>query len=348
MTNSSSPSHHDRSPGFEPSDIVGVSEAIQRVRRQIANAAAYDEPVLVVGPTGTGKGLVARAIHFLGRRRTCPLVTVNCGAIPEDLLAAELFGHEAGAFTGATRARKGLIRSAAGSAVFLDEISESSDRFQVSLLRVLEEGELQPIGSDASVPVPDVRFIAAASRGVGDVLGRGAMRPELFFRLSSFVVEIPPLCERREDIVPLAAHFLEHFSARWEERKQLADAALGALLDYEYPGNVRELRQVVFRAYVRSSARVISAADVRAAFLGRQAPPAAADAVSPRDGEYALQPLIRRHLEKTIVAAGCNLSEAARLLDIPRTTLRHKVGQYQIDVAALQGRLRDWSNGQAA
>ena len=344
MSTLSSPSPMGDAP-LGSSEIVGVSEAIQHVHCQVAEAAFYDEPVLIVGPTGTGKGLVARAIHDLGNRRTRRLVTVNCGAVPEELLAAELFGYEAGAFTGANRSRAGLIRSAAGSTVFLDEISESTERFQIALLRVLEEGELQPVGSDVSVLVPDVRFIAASSQGVDDVFTHGVMRPELFFRLSSFVVEIPPLCDRKEDILLLARHFLEQFQCRWEEPKELDAAALGALIDYDYPGNVRELRQILFRAYVRATGGLISAADVRAGILCETTPAPRLRPPVRGDSDYALRPLIRRHLEKTIVAAGCNLSEAARLLDIPRTTLRHQVGRYEIDLAALQGQLRSWGDG---
>jgi DNA-binding NtrC family response regulator len=237
--------HYEPLPG-----MIGRSEAMQRIYRLAQLVAPRSTTVLVVGPTGSGKELVARALHALSPRAAKPFVAVNCAAIPEALLESELFGHARGAFTGAVRAQPGLIPSAHGGTLFLDEVSELPFGMQAKLLRFLEQKEVQRLGT-AELTRVDVRVIAASNVDLAGRAGKGEFREDLFYRLSAFPLELPPLAERRSDIVPLAKHFLACMAAAMSvPSPRLSGEAVGILEGHAWKGNVRELQHVMERASI--------------------------------------------------------------------------------------------------
>src|ERR687885_1059922 len=227
-------------------DLVGVSAAFVEVMKLVGRVAATSLPVLIAGESGTGKEVVARAIHRRSARADKPFVAVNCGAIPSELIESELFGHVRGAFTGATVDRRGLWQEADGGTVFLDEITETTPAFQVKLLRALQEGEIRRVGSNHTISV-DVRVIAASNRDVDRELRDGHFRQDLFYRLNAVTLHLPPLRERREDIMPLARHFAER-ACPSNGPISFSRDAVRALVAYEWPGNIRELENAVIRA----------------------------------------------------------------------------------------------------
>ncbi len=230
--------------------ILGRSRRIQEVVETILQIGPTDIPVLVTGPSGAGKELVARALYMVSRRREQAFVALNVGALAETVLESELFGHEKGAFTGAATRKVGVFEHADGGTLFLDEVGEMSAGMQVRLLRALESGEITPVGSMRSRRV-DVRIIAATNRRLEDAVRRGTFREDLYYRLKVVLVELPSLAERREDLHELISHFLAESARQYGTRVQsIADGALRALQDYAWPGNVRELRNVVFRMAV--------------------------------------------------------------------------------------------------
>jgi DNA-binding NtrC family response regulator len=232
--------------------MIGTSEAMQRIYRMARLVVRRDTTVLLTGETGTGKELVARAIHQLGPRATRPFVIVNCAAIPETLLESELFGYTRGAFTGAVQSRLGRIHAAHGGTLFLDEVGELPLSMQAKLLRFLQEGEVQRLGSPDVFRV-DVRVIAASNADLNGALKNGRFREDLFYRLSVFPIELVPLRERPEDIRPLASHFLESFCQKaGVPAKAISPQAIRILETYSWPGNVRELQHVVERAFILS------------------------------------------------------------------------------------------------
>ena len=232
------------------------------VYKQIAHAAGAQAPVLVVGGSGTGKELVARAIHRHGRRAARPFVPVNCGALTETLLESELFGHTRGAFTGAVNDTRGLFEQAQGGTMFLDEISETSPALQVKLLRVLQEGEVRPVGASRTVKV-DVRVVAATNVDLEDAVAAGRFRQDLYYRLSVLVIRVPALKARRDDIPLLVERFLQNACGRAGRTMSIAPAALERLVSYDWPGNVRELENTIERLVLTSPGHVITAEDVR-------------------------------------------------------------------------------------
>jgi DNA-binding NtrC family response regulator len=227
--------------------LLGVSSSIRRIVVEVSRIAPSRVPVLILGETGTGKEIVARAIHEQSPRAGRPFVAVNCGALPETLLEEELFGHRKGAFTGATRDRRGLLQEADGGTLFLDEVAEMSPALQVKLLRVLEGGELRPIGANRSVVV-DVRIVSATHRDLEAALEEGTFREDLFYRLNVVTFYLPPLRRRRVDIPFLAQHFAEEFGREDARRITLGEDFLDALSQQDFPGNVRQLRNAVERA----------------------------------------------------------------------------------------------------
>jgi PAS domain S-box-containing protein len=231
-------------------DMIGASPAMQEIFRLIPDVAPTDASVMIDGASGTGKELVARAIHDQSSRSERPFVCVNCGALPDALLESELFGHVRGAFTDARGSRPGRFQQADGGTLFLDEVGDLSPAFQVKLLRALQEGEVQPLGGTETLHV-DVRVIAATNRDLRQLLEEGSFREDLYYRLCVIPIHIPPLRERREDIIPLLDHFMSRLVARTgKEIREISPAALTALYDYDYPGNVRELMNVLERAFV--------------------------------------------------------------------------------------------------
>lgn len=322
-------------------ELVGSSDSLSQVRDCIETAARYREPVLILGETGTGKELVAGAIHVRSDRRGAELVVMNCGAVPAELLISELFGHTAGSFTGADRDRPGLVRAAAGSSLLLDEISETPPTFQVTLLRAVERNEIRPVGSDRTIAA-DVRFMASSNRSLEDLSAQASpFRSDLLHRLAAFVIEIPPLRRRPEDIEPLALHLLERMAHRYGHRRRLEPGCLQLLADHPFPGNVRELRQVLFRAYAATEGAGIAPAAVDRALRVGPAPEPRLDGgnaarTGAEESGLALQPALKRQIERAVVVAAFNLSKAARLLEIPRSTLQHYLEKYGIETDELE------------
>lgn len=305
-------------------NLIGNSAATARLRALIERVASFDEPVLVVGETGVGKELVARQIHARSGRGDRPLQVIHCAGIGSELLAAELFGHRRGAFTGAACDREGRIRAADGASVVLDEVTETTADFQAALLRTIEQGEVHPVGMDGAVQV-DVRFIATSNRPLGELASGASFRLDLFHRLAAFVIEIVPLRARREEIDELAVHFLTRLAERYGASRSLSADARSLLGQQPFPGNVRELRQVLLRAYALATTPQITARDIAPALF----------AAGERGGEsgYAartLEEVIRDHIRRTLTHADGNLSEAARLLAVPRSTLQHYLVKYGV------------------
>jgi DNA-binding NtrC family response regulator len=231
------------------SDIPLIGKSIKFVEclKLVGRVATTDLPVLIAGESGTGKEVVARAVHLRSRRASGPFIAVNCGAIPLELIESELFGHTKGSFTGADRERAGLWEEADGGTIFLDEITETNHLFQVKLLRALQEGEIRRVGSNRSQKV-NVRVIAATNRNIEDEVKNGRFRQDLMFRLNAVTIDLPPLRERREDIILLAQHFIKSNGIEASEVRRFSDAAAKALENYDWPGNVRELENAVLHA----------------------------------------------------------------------------------------------------
>ena len=302
-------------------NLVGSSPSMQRVFDLISRIANSPGSVLVTGESGTGKELVAKAIHYSGNRRTKPFVAVNCAAIPDSLLESELFGHVKGAFTDARTDRMGLFREADTGTLFLDEVSELSSALQSKLLRVLQEQEVRPIGSEKSIKV-DVRIVAASNRDPEELRSGGVLREDLYYRLNVFHLPLPPLRERSEDTLRLATHFIHESAQRLGmEPPELSDEAVRALLRYRWPGNVRELQNAMERATTLSRGK-IQPGDLPDALQS----PVAGDfldmAVSRR---FALAELEEMYIRRVLAEVGGNKSQAASILGIDRSTLYRKL-----------------------
>lgn len=265
----------------QPLALIGTSSAVRALREEADYASRCDAKVLITGESGAGKEIVARLIHGSSRRRQAQLVTVNCAALTETLLETELFGHVRGSFTGAYRDHAGVFERAHGGTVFMDEIGETTPRMQGLLLRFLETGEIQRVGSDDRVQARvDVRVIAATNRVLVDSVAAKTFREDLYYRLNVIHLQVPPLRERREDVPLLLRFFLEAFSRQYRvECPELSASALTLLSDYAWPGNVRELKNVVERLIVRSRTSLIHPEDLPMEVVRRASPPAAARAV---------------------------------------------------------------------
>ena len=325
-------------------DLVGRSAPLRELCEQVRQVAPTLSPVLIEGPSGSGKELIARAIHGTGSRRGQPFISVNCGAIPENLLESELFGHEKGAFTGAESTRVGLFEEAHGGTLFLDEIGLMSPVCQGKLLRVLEGGMIRRVGANREFQV-DVRVVAATNEPLQDLVAAKRFREDLFYRLNVVALRVPSLAERREDIPLLSYHLAERFSkAAKKPFEAFSPKALAALSAYAFPGNVRELRNIVERAVVFSRGPVIGVQDLpeqirrlaeqpETAAASSEAVAAARDAhvLSSTDLDVGLDQRLRR-IEVTLIKdalrrAKGNHSRAAKLLQIKRTTLLQKLAR---------------------
>ena len=259
----------DRHPGAAsavqngPEPFIGISAAMRAVEAEIEYAARSEVKVLITGESGVGKEIIARLIHHRSRRASTPLVTLNCAGIPDSLLESALFGHEKGSFTGAHRDRQGLLEMANGGTIFLDEIGEMSLRMQAALLRFLENGELQRVGSDRVQQRVDVRVLAATNRPLKDRIRAGDFREDLYYRLNVIHIAIPPLRERREDVPGLLQYFLDTYAVQHDiHRPQMTAETVEQLLRYDWPGNVRELKNVAERLIVRDGSRVLQPDDL--------------------------------------------------------------------------------------
>ena len=319
--------------------LLGTSRSMQRVRQLIERSAPGIATILVRGETGTGKELVARAIHQRSERAAGPLVTIHCGALPDALLESELFGYERGAFTGAAERRQGRVELAAGGTLFLDEIGDITQAVQVKLLRLLQAREFQRLGSNDTLKA-DVRFVAATHRDLDTMVKEGSFRQDLFYRLNVVPLWVPPLRARRGDVALLARHFCELFAKANNRQAWLADDAVEQLAAKRWPGNVRQLMNFIERLVVLSGGGSIGAADVDRE-LGEGSPfqtdisedsssisiatrvPSPGATVVPLD--EAVRKAERNALLAALAAAGNNRSQAARLLGISRATLYNKL-----------------------
>jgi transcriptional regulator with PAS, ATPase and Fis domain len=283
--------------------------------------------VLITGETGTGKELVARAIHDRSAQRDMPLIKVNCAAIPETLLESELFGHVRGAFTGATTTKKGKFALADGGTIFLDEIGTMNPTLQSKLLRVLQEREIEPLGSERTEKI-DVRVIAATNRNLRQMVADGKFQEDLFYRLNVIPIEIPPLRERRDDIPALVEHFIKKHAQRTGRRvDRIDDAALAGLQQYEWPGNVRELENTIERAVVLSSGAVITTRAVSVLGTTTQQSTGLPSLKLRQNIEWVERETIRRALEN----AGGVKKDAAELMGISQRALSYYLAKYRLE-----------------
>jgi two-component system response regulator HydG len=299
--------------------IIGRSRVMRELMERIVRVAQTDATVLVSGESGTGKELVARAIHAHSRRAEQPFVPVNCAAIPDTLLESELFGHARGAYTGAVRARRGLLEQASGGTFFFDEVGETSLAFQAKLLRALQEGEVRRIGENGAISI-DLRIVSATNVDLKQAIAERRFREDLYYRLNVVPIRVPPLRERPEDIPLLAEHFLARFDERNETRHRFTPELLDRLSQQRFPGNVRELENLVEQAAALAQSDLIGIAEVG------QDPPVATGAVAaPESLEWAVASAERHAIEAALDRSGGDLQEAAARLAVSTTTLWRKM-----------------------
>jgi DNA-binding NtrC family response regulator len=313
-------------------EIIGATPKMVEIYKKVAKIARTDAPVLVVGDSGAGKELVARAVHAHSARAKSPFIVVNCGALPETLLESELYGHERGSFTGATSARKGLLESASGGTVFLDEISETSLSFQVKLLRVIQEREIRRVGSNEIVRV-DIRLIAATNRDLREMVRANRFREDLFHRLNVFTIGLPPLRERVADIPLLASYFLKTFSEKHGKTVRLAAGAVDAMKRYPWPGNVRELKNILERAITFNDTGVIQEDELE--FGEPAAPLEASEGSAQAAANGSLDQMEKDHIIRVLKETGGNKKRAAEILGIERRTLYNKAKRLGIDFGTI-------------
>ena len=309
-------------------EIVGSSPALQAVLSKVAKVASTDSTVLITGETGTGKELIARAIHKRSERCSRAFVSVNCAAIPHDLIGSELFGHEKGAFTGATQRRLGRFESAEGGTIFLDEVGELPAEMQVSLLRVLQEREFQRVGGNETLKV-DVRVVAATNRNLEAAIPKGEFREDLFYRLNVFPIEVPPLRQRKEDIPLLVEYFVDRYASQAGKKiTGISKRSFELLKSYSWPGNIRELQNVIERSVIISDSEDLS---VDESWFGRHAAPAN-PSVQPLSDRLAVQE--REIIEAALAESNGRVSGpsgAAAKLGIPQSTLDSKIKSLKIN-----------------
>lgn len=312
---------------YHPSNLVGKSKLMQDVYEMIAQVSKSDASVLIRGESGTGKELIAQAIHYNSLRNGKPLIKVNCAALPESMIESELFGHEKGSFTGAIATRKGRFEAAHGGSIFLDEIGELSPATQVKLLRVLQEREFERVGGNETIRT-NVRVIAATNRNLEELLEQGMFREDLYYRLNVFPIHIPPLRERRSDILLLADHFIEKYAANNRKIvRRISTPAIELLSNYHWPGNVRELENVVERAVLLSVDEVIHPHNL---------PPSLQSAESSNTDlhgtlEEALENLERDLIQDALKSTKGNMARAARILGITERIMGLRVKKYGIE-----------------
>ena len=308
------------------SNIVGRSEAMQQVFDLIRRVSDSSVSVLITGDSGTGKELVARALHFNGCRARGPFVPVNCAAIPANLLESELFGYKRGAFTDAQVDRTGLMVEADGGTLFLDEIGELPSQLQAKLLRVLQEREVLPLGSSRSVPI-DIRVVSATNRDLQSMLQEQQFRNDLYYRLNVVQIDIPPLCERPEDILPLATHLLRRAADSDGRTIRLAPSAVNALLGHNWPGNVRELENVIERAVALTQGDRIELSDLPPALVDQQPHEVLMEQAAAH--KMTLAELDRTYILRVLDEEQGNKTRAAQRLGLDRKTLYRKLEEYR-------------------
>ena len=311
-------------------EMIGVSPRMQRVFRLVAKVAPTESTVLITGESGTGKEMVAASIHLQSARAHRPFVTVNCAAIPEALFESELFGHVRGSFTGAIADKVGLLKRADGGTIFLDEVAEMPLSVQPKLLRALQNGEVRRVGDTESTRI-DVRVVAATNRDVKRALAEGQLREDLYYRLSVFHIDLPPLRERREDIPLLANYFRQRFARRLGKRvDRFSERAQYALLHYDYPGNVRELENAVERAVTLADGAEIDPADLPPSFRDPPVLLLREGDAFPYSETMSLPQIEAEHIRRALTHFAGNTTRTAKSLGISRSTLWRKMKHYRI------------------
>ncbi len=305
---------------------IGKSKRFNEVLKLAEQVAPTDSTVLLTGESGTGKEVLARYIHSLSNRTDGPCLSINCGALPENLLESELFGHVKGSFTGAVRDKQGLFAAARGGSFFLDEVGEMPPSLQIKLLRVLQEREAIPVGATEAIPV-DVRIMAATNRDLEEEMRKATFRSDLFYRLNVIAINLPPLRERREDILLLIESFLQHLASEQQtEPKALSADTLDAVMVYEWPGNVRELENALEHAWVISKGNVIEPAALPERITKRKKEPL----VSERSYDNpTLEVIERAYIMYVLQSEGGNKTRAAEVLGIDPSTLYRKLSRYE-------------------
>ncbi|MFN2411767.1 MAG: sigma-54 interaction domain-containing protein [Pyrinomonadaceae bacterium] len=312
---------------YEFSHIVGKSSAIKQVYEQVSQVARSNATVLLRGESGTGKELIASAIHYNSLRSKRPFIRINCAALPDTLIEAELFGHEKGAFTGAERLKKGRFELADGGTLFLDEVGDLPLQTQVKLLRVLQEREFERLGGTGTLKA-NIRLITATNKNLEDAVAAGEFREDLYYRLNVFTIFLPPLRERKSDILLLAEHFLEKYEIEHEKRvRRISTPAIDMLMAYHYPGNVRELENAIERAVLVCDSNVIH---------GHHLPPTLQTAeISGTGATLSLATAVERYerdmIQDALKSTSGNVAAAARELDSTERILGYKIKKYQID-----------------
>jgi two-component system response regulator HydG len=314
---------------FDFSALKGESQPMRQLKETLALVAPAEATVLISGESGTGKEVVAQIIHQNSRRAEGPLIKINCAALPENLLESELFGHEKGSFTGASARREGRFKAADGGTIFLDEVGELAQGTQAKLLRVLQEGEYSPVGSDKTFR-SDARVLAATNRDLGQAVKDGEFREDLFYRLNVVNLEMPPLRQRGEDVIALAEEFLRRFNEKnRRDIKGFSPGARRSMLAYAWPGNVRELLNAVERAVIMAQGHLVEPADLPLAIQGS----------GKGEEDYSLRAGLtvreaeRMLIERTLEATGGNRTRAAEMLGITRKTLQNKIKDYGLPPA---------------
>jgi DNA-binding NtrC family response regulator len=311
-------------------EIIGKGKQIKQVLKKVREIADIDVPVLVTGESGTGKELVARAIHQASKRSDKPFIAVNTGAIAKDLIISELFGHEKGSFTGAVDQKKGKFEEANGGTLFLDEISTMNESVQIALLRVLENHTIDRVGGKREIPV-NVRIVAATNEKLEDCIAAGTFREDLYYRLNVYLIELPPLRERKEDISLLSEHFIHHFNQEYDRHiKGISPEAMSLLKDYGWRGNVRELRNVILRAMI-SARDDIKENDLPLNTIKGTMP---GEEIRFHAGT-SLPEIEKESIIKTMKKVKGNKAKAAELLGISRRSLYNKIAEYEIDDSEL-------------
>ncbi len=309
-------------------NLIGQSESMHKIFDIVARVSDLAANILILGESGTGKEMIARAIHAHGPRAHGPFIPINCAAIPETLLESELFGYVRGAFTDARKDRPGLFQEASGGVLFLDEISELTPALQAKLLRILEDKELRPLGSNKTVKV-DVQLLSASNRDLAQLVQAGAFRHDLYYRLNVIRLDLPSLRDRPEDIPLLVDYFVEKFAKNARRAVHgIEKDALAALMRYRWPGNVRELEHVIERAVLLGSQPMIRLEDLPAYGAADNVPGAPLTAAAAR--AYTLRELEREYIQRVLETANGNKTEAAKILGVDRTTLYRKLEDYKI------------------
>jgi DNA-binding NtrC family response regulator len=306
---------------FEFEDVIAKSPKMLNILELVKTVAPTTATVLILGQSGTGKEVIARAIHRLSRRSSKPLVVTTCATLPEGLLESELFGHEKGSFTGAVERTKGKFEAAHKGTIFLDEIGEINANTQVHLLRALEEKKITRVGSNEEIDV-DVRVVAATSKNLKAMIERGDFREDLYYRLNVVSIQLPSLADRREDILPLAEHFLRRYAAENDKKVEgFSPELVEFMLNYSWPGNVRELENMVERGVILAKDDTIALADV---------PPEMVHSTAP-EGD-SLEAVMKSHILRVVDQVSGNISKAAQILGIQRMTLYNRLKKYNYNI----------------